>query len=59
MNKKPCVLILRRKLVRPRASYSELSLLIQEESHTIGLLSIQIEKYETNKNNKIAQETAS
>ena len=36
--KKPCVL-------RPRAS--KLSVILQEESHTIGFLSIQLDKYET------------
>ena len=35
------------KQVRPRASKSELSLNTTEESHTIILLSIQIDKYES------------
>ena len=30
--------------------HSKLSVILQEESHTIGLLSIQIEKYEKKKN---------
>ena len=47
MNKKQCVLILKRNLVKSRASQLKLSVILQEESHTIGLLSIQIDKYET------------
>ena len=30
---------------RPRASYPEFSVILHEESHTIGLLSVQIDKY--------------
>ena len=43
MSQKPSVLLVRRNPVRPRASYSEL--ISEEESHTIDLLSIQIDKY--------------
>ena len=50
LNPKPCVLLFRRNLVRPRASESEsYQGILQEESHTIDLLlSIQIDKYEIN-----------
>ena len=49
LNQKPCILLFRRNLVKPRASYSELSVnttRLQAEWHTIDLLSIQIDKYE-------------
>ena len=46
LNQKPWVLLLRSNLVRLRASKSELSVNTTEESHKIGLLSIQIDKYE-------------
>ena len=42
-NRKPYVLISRRNLVRPRASYSELSV---NTTRRVDLLSIQIDKYE-------------
>ena len=47
LNQKPCVLLFRRNLVRPRARASQsYQWILQEKSHTIGLLSIQIDKYE-------------
>ena len=42
LNQKPCVLILRINLVRP--SYSELSVNTTRRVHTIGFLSILIDK---------------
>ena len=46
LNQKLCFPLFRRNLVRLRASKSELSVNTTEESHTIGLPSIQIDKYE-------------
>ena len=46
MNQKPCVLLYIRNLVIHRASSLELSVNTTEESHTIGLPSIQIDNYE-------------
>ena len=47
LNQNTCVLLLQINLVRLWASYKKLSLNTTEESHTIGLLSIQIDKYKT------------
>ena len=45
LNQKPCVLILRRNLVGLELASQRYQWILQEESHTIGLLSFQINMY--------------